>query len=131
MIISLYCKNGDKMGENPSGESPDTKVESAKETESMNEELKQWIKEAEQDIGITEKVEGSREEEAKKPEGKCEVCGEKNARSVCIKCGKSICASCYFKLIGVCKKCVPKDVVDKWDAKHPDWEEVLGVEWVD
>jgi len=26
---------------------------------------------------------------------------------------------------------VPKDVVDKWEAKHPDWGEVLGVEWVD
>ena len=119
------------MGENPSGESPDTKVENAKETESMNEELKQWIKEAEQDIGLPEKIEDSLEKEIKKPEGKCEVCGEKNARSICIKCGKSVCASCYFKLIGVCKKCIPKDVVDKWEAKHPDWEKVLGVEWVD
>lgn len=124
-------QKGDKIGENPSENSSDTKVETNKETTSMNEELKQWIKEAKQDVGLPDKIEESIEKEAKKPSGRCEVCGEKASRSICIKCGKSVCASCYFKLIGVCKKCVPKDVVDKWCAKHPDWEKELGIEWVD
>lgn len=119
------------MGEDLSGESSDTKVENSKETASMNEELRQWIKEAEKDIGLPQKVEGASEKETKTLTGKCEICGEKNARSVCIKCGKSVCPSCCFKIIGVCKKCIPKEVVEKWEAKHPDWEEVLGVDWVD
>jgi len=120
-----------RLGETSSGESSDTKVETAKETVSMNEELKQWILEAEQDIGLSPTVEGALEKETKKPSGKCELCGQRDAQSVCIKCEKSVCASCYFKIIGVCKKCIPKEVVEKWEDKHPDWEKVLGVEWVD
>jgi len=119
------------MGENPSQEFPDTKVETTKEAASMNEELKEWIKEAERDIDLPKKDGAPSEKEIKKPENKCEICGEKAARSVCIKCGRSVCQSCYFKIIGVCKKCIPQDVVEKWESKHPDWEKILGVEWVD
>jgi hypothetical protein len=50
---------------------------------------------------------------------------------VCIKCGKSVCNSCYFNLVGLCEKCLSKETVDEWKNKKPDWEKVLGVDWVD
>lgn len=97
---------------------------------SMNEELRKWVEEAKNDVNIpVEKQESP--ETSQKPSGKCNVCGEKNAKFICLKCKKSVCSSCYFKIIGVCKKCIPKDIVEKWEAKQPDWEKVLGVEWVD
>jgi len=95
--------------------------------ESMNEELQQWINETKDEL---KKIE-SKEKLKQKPTGKCEICGEKTATSVCIKCGRSVCKSCYFKLIGVCKKCVPPEIAGKWDGSRPDWEKELGVEWVD
>jgi hypothetical protein len=92
----------------------------------MNEELKQWLKESKGKIKKEEKVDYSK----KKPEGMCEICGERKAKSVCIKCGRSVCKTCYFKLISVCKKCVPNDIAGKWDGSKKDWEEELGVDWV-
>ncbi len=94
---------------------------------SMNEELKKWISETKKDI---ESSENEEDFSKKKPSGKCEICGEKTAESVCLKCGRSVCKSCYFKIIGICKKCVPRDIAGKWDGSHPDWEKELGVEWV-
>ena len=49
----------------------------------------------------------------------------------CIKCNKAVCKSCHFKIIGVCKKCIPPEIAGKWDGSKKDWEEELGVEWVD
>ncbi len=95
---------------------------------SMNEELQKWIKETKNDIKASKTTKGK---STKKPKGMCEICGEKNAKSVCLKCSRSVCGSCYFKLISVCKKCVPKETAAKWEGKVPDWEEILGVEWVD
>jgi hypothetical protein len=95
---------------------------------SMNEELKEWAKEKHEEL---RKSDDSEDFSKKKPEGKCQICGEKTATSVCIKCGRSVCKSCYFKLIGVCKKCVPRDIAGKWDGSRTDWEKELGVEWVD
>lgn len=95
---------------------------------SMNEELKKWLKETKEEI----KTSGKKEDFfRKKPSGMCQICGEKTAKAVCLKCGRSVCKSCYFKIIGVCKKCVPKDIAGKWDGSHPNWEKKLGVEWVD
>jgi hypothetical protein len=101
---------------------------SSHETESMNEDLQKWINETKNEVNRAIKAKGSN---IKKPAGMCEICGEKNAKSVCLKCEKSVCGSCYFHLISVCKKCVPKETAAKWEGKVPDWEEVLGVEWVD
>jgi len=92
---------------------------------SINEELQKWINETKKDIKTTKKT------SKRKPSGKCQICGEKTAEVVCLKCGRSVCGSCYFKIIGICKKCVPKEIAEKWEGKHPDWEKVLGVEWVD
>jgi hypothetical protein len=93
---------------------------------SMNEELRKWIEESKEEIKKTKKKSKSN----KKPKGKCEICGQKTATSICLKCGKSVCNSCYFKIIGVCKKCIPSEVASKWDGSRPDWEKELGVEWV-
>jgi hypothetical protein len=98
----------------------------AKENNSdMNEELKQWIQESKKDI------KSSKHKKNQKPKGFCQICGQRNASIVCIKCGRSVCSSCHFKLIGVCKKCVPPEIAGKWDGSKPDWEKELGVDWVD
>ena len=94
---------------------------------SMNEELRKWVAESKEEI---KKTSNKRKKSNKKPKGKCGICGEKTATSICLKCGKSVCNSCYFKLIGVCKKCIPAEVASKWEGSRPDWEKELGVEWV-
>ena len=93
----------------------------------MNEELRKWIAESKEEIKKTKK---KREKYNKKPTGKCEICGQRFATNVCLKCGKSVCNSCFFNIIGVCKKCTPAEVASKWDGSRPDWEKELGVEWV-
>lgn len=92
---------------------------------SMNEELRRWMEESKEEIKLAKK-----KKNGKGPSGKCQVCGEKKAITLCLKCGKSVCKSCHFKIIGVCKKCIPPEIAGKWDGSHPDWEKELGVEWV-
>jgi len=67
---------------------------------SMNKELQEWVNESKDKVESTKK---SKDKQKKTPSGKCEICGEKTAKVVCIKCGRSVCKDCYFKLIGVCK----------------------------
>jgi hypothetical protein len=98
-----------------------------KSEESMNKELEEWIEEKKPTIHIGKETENSKEIKKKK---NCSICGDHKAKFVCLKCGRSVCPSCYFKIIGICKKCVPKDTTEKWEGKHPDWEKELGVEWV-
>ena len=98
------------------------------ENSSMNKELYKWIQETKKEIKTCKNF---KEEIDKKPSGPCTICGEKPAKTVCLKCGKSVCLSCHFKIIGVCKKCVPKETAEKWEGKPPDWEKILGVEWLD
>jgi hypothetical protein len=95
---------------------------------SMNEELKRWIQETKKEV---KSLEENKDKVSKKPSGKCQICGEKTAEHVCIKCEKFVCKSCYFKIIGICKKCVLSSISDKWDGSCPDWEKQLGVDWVD
>ena len=97
-----------------------------KKNSSMNEELKKWLQDSKNDIKLSKDKKG----EKKTPKGRCQVCGEKNATFICLKCKRSVCKSCHFKLIGICKKCVPKEIASKWDGSNPDWEKNLGVEWV-
>ena len=98
-----------------------------KSSAKMNEDLQKWLNEKQKEL----KQEEPKEKNKIKPKGMCQVCGEKNATIVCIKCGKNVCKSCHFKLIGICKKCVAKGISGKWDGSNPDWEKKLGVEWVD
>ena len=94
---------------------------------SMNEELRRWMEETKNEIINKEKSKNSAK---KKPSGMCQLCGERSSEFICLKCEKSVCKSCYFKIIGVCKKCVPKEIAGKWDGSRPDWEKKLGVRWV-
>ena len=94
----------------------------------MNEELRQWLAESKKDIKTSK---GKKGKSCKKPTGMCQICGQRTATAVCLKCGRSVCKTCHFKIIGVCKKCIPPKIAGKWDGSRPDWEEQLGVEWVD
>ena len=95
--------------------------------ESMNQELKDWIKETRQ----IPQDENKSDQSQKKPQGKCMICGQKDAKFFCIKCEQSVCPDCYFKIIGVCKQCVPENILKKWEGKTPDWGKILGVQWMD
>ena len=98
---------------------------------SMNEELQEWLEETRDEIKEIKGVEKTSKKHKNKPEGMCQICGENKAKSICLKCDKSVCPSCYFNILGICKKCVPEKYVEKWEARKPDWEKILGVEWVD
>ena len=93
----------------------------------MNEDLKSWIRGSKKKVKI---LEDKKEIVGKKPSGKCQICGERTAEHICIKCEKFVCKSCYFKIIGICKKCVSSNISGKWDGSNPDWEKELGVDWV-
>ena len=98
---------------------------------SMNKELQDWLKETKDKIKDIARVEKTSKIDEKKPAVICQICGENKAKSVCLKCGRSVCPSCYFNILGICKKCVPEEYVKKWEKINPDWEKILGVEWVD
>ena len=96
---------------------------------SMNKELLEWLKESKDKIKDKKKKK-SRENSDKQPKGNCIICGKNKAKFVCLKCNNSVCPSCYFNIIGVCKICVPKEYVDIWEKKNPDWKKVLEVDWI-
>jgi len=97
----------------------------------MNDELLQWLQESKQASGSSKKPGKAAAKERQKPIGMCHICGQRQAKSLCIKCGKHVCTECYIHLVGLCKKCVSKDVAEKWKNIKPDWERSLGVEWID
>lgn len=94
----------------------------------MNKEMQEWIKETHKQYKNKPK---KTQQTTKKPTGHCAICGNNKAEAICLKCDRSVCSTCYFKIIGVCKECVPKDIAERWEGKQPDWEKELGVEWVD
>ena len=53
----------------------------------MNKELKRWINETKNSIQENQKIKS----DSKKPKGICQICGEKKAIAICIKCGKAVC----------------------------------------
>jgi len=38
---------------------------------------------------------------------KCDICGTKEAKYVCISCKRNVCASCYRPMLGLCTECAP------------------------
>ena len=94
----------------------------------MNEALKQWVP-AEEREDISKTVQERLKD--KKPKGKCDICQVHPAKSVCIKCGNSVCSSCYFTMVGLCKNCLSRETIEKWKNKKTDWQQILGVDWVD
>ena len=115
---------GDIMNKQSNKSNNDKKDES----KSMNEDLQRWLTEEDQ-ANLSKKIKTHLKD--KKLHGMCQICGTKAAKMVCIKCGKFVCNSCYFNLVGLCEKCLSKETVDEWKNKKPDWEKVLGVDWVD
>lgn len=105
--------------------------ESNKIETSMNKELQDWIREAKNDVSKLIDKDKSKNVSDNKPKGLCKICGKNQAKFVCLKCHESVCPSCYFNIIGVCKLCVPREYVEKWEKKNPDWQKILEIEWVD
>ncbi len=97
-------------------------------TVTMNKALRQWVS-AEEQADISKTVQEHLKD--KKPKGKCEICRLHPARSVCIKCGNSVCSSCYFTMVGLCQNCLSKDTIERWKNKKTDWKKILGVDWID
>jgi hypothetical protein len=97
-------------------------------TVTMNEDLKQWVSTEEQ-ANISRTLDAKLKD--KKPKGKCSVCRVHQAKSVCIKCGNSVCTSCYFTMVGLCQDCLSKETIEKWKNKKTDWEKILNVDWVE
>ena len=108
----------------------DQKIKRIKEFSSMNKDLEEWLKEVEKEGGLPKKIRKASFKE-KKPQGRCAICDVNEAKFFCLKCGRAVCSSCYFSLVGLCEKCVSKATVEKWKKSKPDWEKVLGLEWVD
>jgi len=118
-------KNGEFMDKKL--ENSNKNIDKKSSIDSMNEDLKQWLtKEDKQNLD--KKIETHKK--LKKPRGMCKICGKNKANEVCIKCNKSVCNTCYFNIIGLCENCLTKETVEKWKNKRPDWEKVLGVDWV-
>lgn len=94
----------------------------------MNEDLQQFLSSDEQAL-ISKTMEEKLKD--KRPHGKCSICQVNPAKSVCIKCGNSVCRSCYFTMVGLCQNCLSKSTVEKWKNKKTDWKKILDVDWVD
>jgi hypothetical protein len=97
-------------------------------TITMNEDLKQWISVAEQSEIINTMHTKFKD---KKPKGKCDICRIHPAKFLCIKCGNSVCSSCYFTMVGLCQTCLSKETIEKWKNKKTNWKKILEVDWVD
>jgi hypothetical protein len=119
------------MVRNDTAKSLGTKNDSVIDTTAMNEELKQWLLETKQYAELIKKRKKTSEKPKQKPMGKCHICGEKEAKAICIKCDKFVCTKDYFHLVGLCKKCLSKEIGNKWKGTKSDWEKTLGVEWID
>lgn len=62
---------------------------------------------------------------------RCEICKKNDAKFVCIKCGKNVCSSCYFTIVGLCKNCVSRDIAEKWKGEKKNLKDLLDIEWID
>lgn len=94
----------------------------------MNEDLLEFLSDEER-AAISKTMSAKLKD--KKPKGKCCICRLNPAKSVCIRCGSSVCSSCYFTMVGLCQNCLSKETVEKWKNKKTDWKTILGVDWVD
>jgi hypothetical protein len=119
-----------KQEKNTTGWS-DTTRENGARTTSTDEELRQLIREHVQTVDEGSTTKKPSKKKRKKPTGRCMICGENQAKSICIKCDRAVCSACYFHLVGLCKKCLSKETVEQWKRTSPDWEKMLGVEWID
>jgi len=89
--------------------------------ESMNEELRKWIEEH-KDLGEMEIEE--EDKHSGEVTGRCEICGVRDAKYRCLKCGRAVCASCYWVMFGVCKECISEDMLKKLKKKDMGIDEI-------
>jgi len=61
----------------------------------------------------------------------CEICRKRKASFTCIKCGKKVCSSCYFNILGLCTSCVSSKVVAEWKGRKKDLRKLLDIEWIE
>ncbi len=101
--------------------------ESSNSDKSMNKDLREWIRETKHTFTRI-KEEGV--QHTKRPLGKCSICKNNRAQFICLKCGQSVCPSCYYTLIGICKTCIPTEIAEKWDRTHPHREKQRNEEWI-
>lgn len=101
------------------------KTRSSKKSIIMNEDLKDWIS-AEEQAAITKTLDTHHKE--KKPKGKCTICRIRHAKFVCVKCGNSVCSSCFITLVGLCQECLSQETLDQWKHKKTDWNEIVTTE---
>jgi len=80
----------------------------------MNKDLKQWIS-AEEQSDIFKAMHTKSKD--KKPKGKCDICRVHPAKFLCVKCGNSVCSSCYVTIVGLCQICLSKETIEKWKNK--------------
>jgi len=109
----------------------------------MNKDLQTWAKEAApHDTSLQQKQKEDDHQPKKTPTGKCEICGEENAKNICTNCNRAVCNTCYFQLLGLCEYCIPADTVKEWKTPktkpqttdEEDTEKikkVTEVDWVD
>jgi hypothetical protein len=120
----FICHTGMSMSE----QKPSHKKHTSNSTTiTMNEDLKEFIPTEEQE-DISKTLDAKLKD--KKPKGKCSICRVHPAKSVCIKCGNSVCSSCYFTMVGLCQNCLSKETIEKWKNKKTDWKKILDVDWV-
>jgi len=123
-LLLLWCEN--RMSQpNPL---PPKKKANKSTTVAMNEDLKQFLSAEEQD-NISKTIEAKLKD--KKPQGKCSICRLNPSKAVCIRCGSSVCNSCYLTMVGLCQNCLSKETVERWKNKKTDWKSILEVDWVD
>lgn len=75
----------------------------------MNEELRQWL--AEHGEMKEEPEAGERREQP--ISGTCTICGARQAKYRCLKCGAVVCPSCYWVMLGLCDRCISPEVRKK------------------
>jgi hypothetical protein len=80
-------------------------------TGNMNEELRAWMAE--------HGVEMDGTDESDEPvAGLCELCEIREAVIRCIECGKQVCRSCSWTMLGICKDCLTEEQFKEFKEHH-------------
>ncbi|PKK85937.1 MAG: hypothetical protein CVT48_03340 [Thermoplasmata archaeon HGW-Thermoplasmata-1] len=93
----------------------------------MNSELEAWRSENQGEI-----AEEGKKNPAERPcaPGSCQMCGKRDPKFKCVKCGSNVCASCYWVMFGLCKRCASNETIRKWREKNNAGTSNLDIKWV-
>lgn len=91
----------------------------------IRDELQEWMEEAdERGLEVPAAL------EAAAPQGRCGVCGERDAVALCHQCGQGVCAGDQWVMFGLCRACLTPEEVERARTRgrpRPD----LGIKWVE